>query len=106
LTKGNREKAKGYTAGSYSKEGDLLVPVDGRTYASQSGSDVYVYKPNGGMSWAAPWIAGLATLGFQVNPHLKPADIRRYIVESADNMPYGKVVNPAKFLKMCQAGIR
>jgi hypothetical protein len=104
LPEGDREKPQGYTAGSFSiSKGELLVPGDCRTYASELGSKIYTYNPEGGNSWAAPWIAGLAALGFQVNPGLRPADIRKYLMESADDMPYGKVANPERFFEMCKS---
>ena len=99
----DRDKPESYTAGTISRDrGELLVPGDGRTYASHLGKDVYSYSPIGGASWAAPWLAGLAALGYQVNPTLKPADIRKYLKESATAMPYGNVANPAKFIEMCK----
>jgi hypothetical protein len=101
---GDRDGPGGYTAGTYARKGDLLVPGDGRAYAGRLGRDAYVYGPVGGMSWAAPWIAGLAALGFQANPGLSPAEIRKYLIESATNMPYGSVANPERFLEMCAAG--
>ncbi len=97
---GDRDRPEGYVQGTYG--GDLLVPGDGRTYASHLGTGVYAHAPQGGMSWAAPWLAGLATLGFQVNPKLSPAQVRTFLVQSATPMPYGRVVNPAAFLNLCQ----
>jgi hypothetical protein len=101
LPGGGRDGPGGYTAGTYARKGDLLVPGDGRTYAGRLGRDAYVYGPVGGMSWAAPWIAGLAALGFQASPGLSPAEARKYLVESATDMPYGRVANPERFLEMC-----
>jgi hypothetical protein len=104
LVGGDRDKPEGYTGGSFASGGnELLVPGDCRTYASHLGKDVYSYGPHGGMSWAAPWIAGLAALGFQVNPDIKPAEIRKYLMESATDMPFGKVVNPVRFFELCVA---
>jgi hypothetical protein len=101
---GDRDSPEGYTAGTYARKGDLLVPGDGRAYASHLGRDAYAYAPVGGMSWAAPWLAGLAALGFQANPSLGPAEIRGYLLESATDAPYGRVANPERFLGMCAAG--
>lgn len=102
LPGGDREKPEGYTFGSYGKRG-LLVPGDGRTYASPLGPGVYSYAPRGGMSWGAPWLVGLAALGFQANPRLTPARLRVYLIRSATEMPYGRVVNPSAFLELCVA---
>jgi len=99
LPGGDRDKPEGYTRGSYGK--GLLVPGDGRTYASPLGKTVFSYGPQGGMSWGAPWLAGLAALGFQANPSLTPARVRTYLVRSATEMPYGRVANPTAFLALC-----
>jgi hypothetical protein len=101
LPGGDREKPEGYTLGTVKK--GLLVPGDGRTFASQLGRAVYSYGPRGGLSWAAPWIVGLAALGFQTNSRLTPARLRGYLLKSATNMPYGRVINPSAFLELCAA---
>jgi len=97
---GDRDKPEGYVLGTY--PGQLLVPGDGRTFASPKGPSVFVFGPQGGLSWGAPWLAGLATLGFQANPELTPARVRTYLMQSATPMPYGRVVNPAAFIALCR----
>ena len=101
LPGGDREQPEGYTLGTIG--GDLLVPGDGRTFASQLGRAAYSYGPRGGMSWVAPWLVGLAALGFQANPRLTPAQVRTYLMKSATKMPYGRVVNPTAFIELCVA---
>lgn len=101
LPGGNREQPEGYTLGTIA--GELLVPGDGRTFASQLGRAVYSYAPRADLSWAAPWLVGLAALGFQANPRLTPARVRAYLMKSATEMPYGRVANPAAFLELCIA---
>jgi hypothetical protein len=54
------------------------------------------------MSWGAPWLVGLAALGFQVNPDLTPARARAYLQRSFTEMPSGKVVDPAAFIQLCK----
>lgn len=100
LPGGDREKPEGYVKGTY--DGALLVPGDGRTYAHHGGKAEFAYAPKGGMSWAAPYLAGLAALGFQVNPELSPARVRDYLLRSATVMSYGKVVNPEAFIRLCR----
>ncbi len=100
LPGGDRERPDGYVKGSYGR--GLLVPGDGRTFAHTLGDRDYVFGPTGGMSWGAPYLAGLAALGFQVNPTLTPARVRDYLVKSATKMAYGDVVNPAAFVEMCR----
>ena len=102
LPGGDRDKPEGYVPGSYSGGKSLLVPGDGRTFAHSERAGDYRYHPAGGMSWAAPYLAGLAALGFQVNPSLTPDRARAYLVKSATPMPYGTVVNPAAFVEMCR----
>jgi len=97
---GNRDQPDAYVKGSYG--GGLLVPGDGRTYAHHEGAEDYGYAPKGGLSWGAPYLAGVAALGLQVNPNLTPARIRAYLVRSATQMPYGDVINPEAFVRMCQ----
>jgi subtilisin family serine protease len=101
LPGGDREKPEGHVQGTV--KGELLVPGDGRTYASPLGREVYSYAPQGGLSWGAPWLVGLAALGFQANPSLSPAQVRAYLVQSAVQLPYGHVADPAAFLKLCTA---
>jgi len=100
LPGGNRDQPEAYVKGSYGS--GLLVPGDGRTYAHHEGAEDYAYGPKGGMSWGAPYVAGVAALGFQVNPDLTPARIRAYLMRSATKMPYGSVINPAAFVRLCQ----
>ena len=47
-------------------------------------------------------LAGIAALGFQVNPNLTPARVRAYLVKSATKMPYVQIVNPEAFVKVCR----
>ncbi len=98
---GDRDKPEGYTKGNLGR--GLLVPGDGRTYASPVGPQAFAYDPTGGMSWGAPWIAGLAAMGFQTNPALTPTRVRAYLQRSATSMPYGTVANPTAFLALCKA---
>lgn len=101
LPGGDREKPEGYRLGTY--DGALLAPGDARTFAGSLGPDVYSYSPRGGTSWVAPWLSGLAALGFQTNPALTPARVRAYLMRSATKMPYGLVANPEGFLALCAA---
>jgi subtilase family protein len=84
----------------------LLAPGDGRTLASEDGPDVYAYEPEGGMSWGAPWIAGLAALGFQVAPCATPEMVKRALVETATPTPVGPVASPTKFVQVMEKACR
>jgi serine protease AprX len=89
-----------YTAGRYfMSRAALCVPAGSRTTASHEGNNVYTYWVEGGMSWAVPYLAGLAALAFQVDPEIPPAQIVELWTTTATNTPAGPVVNPPKFLE-------
>jgi Subtilase family len=50
----------------------LLVPMDSRTTAGPAGPKDYAFYRVGGLSWTAPWLAGLYALACQVDPGLTP----------------------------------
>ena len=91
----------------------LLVPMDCRTLASPAGPEEYACFPEGGMSWAVPWVAGLYALACQVKPEVTfeeflaaaqatahPVSIR---TDETTEYPYGKVVDPAALLERLRA---
>ena len=95
---------KNYIPGKYAGEHDLLrVPTGNKTIASHRGINVYTFEREGGRSWAAPYLAGLAALAFQVNPGIKPAKIKELLVKTATQTKAGPVVNPGAFIKSVKA---
>jgi hypothetical protein len=54
--------------------GTLLAPIDSRCTASPTGPHDYVFYRSGGMSWAAPYLAGLYALACQVKPTITPEE--------------------------------
>lgn len=86
----------------------LLVPMDRRTAASPAGEGEYAYFAEGGMSWTAPYVAGLYALACQVKPEVTyeeflaaaQATARPVSVRSVEGReyPYGRVVDPAALL--------
>lgn len=52
----------------------LLIPMDSRTTASPTGKEDYVFYPQGGMSWAVPYLAGMYALAVQVKPDITPEE--------------------------------
>ncbi len=89
-----------YTPGDYSESSNLLrVPTGNKTIATHQGNNVYGYERGGGMSWAAPYIAGLAALAFQVNPDVQPDTIVEQLVKTATHTKAGPVVNPRGFIE-------
>ena len=87
----------------------LLVPMDRRTAASPAGESEYAHFSEGGMSWVAPYVAGLYALACQVKPEATfeaflaaARDTARPIYiwpEKGKEYPYGRVVDPAALLE-------
>ncbi len=89
-----------YKAGRYGGKNFVLgVPAGNRTTASYEGTEVYTYWTDGGMSWATPYLAGLAALAFQVNPEIQPEKIVQLWLETAVKTDVGPVVNPTGFIE-------
>ncbi|MFO7652800.1 MAG: hypothetical protein R6X25_03155 [Candidatus Krumholzibacteriia bacterium] len=94
----------GWEPGRYCWEDDALrVPAGGRTLASHEGTDVYVYEVDGGMSWGAPVIAGLAALCFQVAPQLTPAEVTSLLAAAATPCEAGPVIDPRRLVQLARA---
>lgn len=92
-----------YRRGKYSTAIDVLrVPAGNRTIASHHGADMYTFDRTGGMSWAAPYLAGLAALAYQVNPTIKPNTIVDLWIETAIHTNAGPIVNPIGFIEAVQ----
>jgi hypothetical protein len=56
----------------YFAPGTLLIPIDARTIASPTGPQDYVFYRQGGLSWTAPYLAGVYALACQVDPQITP----------------------------------
>jgi len=54
------------------REGCLLVPMDSRATASQTGQTQYAFYADSGWSWAIPYIAGLYALAVQADGRITP----------------------------------
>ncbi len=57
----------------------------------------------GGLSWGAPFIAGVAALGIQRNPDLTPLQIRQQLQATGTQFNNGKMINPKKFVETVAA---
>jgi hypothetical protein len=86
----------------------LLLPMDSRCTASQSGEKCYVFYSNGGWSWSIPYVAGLYALACQVKPNVTPHEFWKISLETGniieldkDGKKYklGKIVNPVKLIE-------
>ncbi|MBW8002324.1 MAG: S8/S53 family peptidase [Planctomycetes bacterium] len=94
------DDAKNYRRARRSSKRDIIhVPTSNRSVASHHGRDVYTYERDGGLSWAAPYLAGVAALGFQVYPELEPERIVELWLETASQTRAGSVINPAAFIE-------
>jgi len=64
---------------------------------------VYTYEIEGGMSWAVPYLAGVAALACQVDPEIKPARIVELWTATATRTKAGPIVNPPGFIEAVRA---
>jgi len=97
---GNLDDPLSYKCGRYKHQGDVLrVPTGNRTTASHYGPEVYTYWTDGGMSWAAPYLAGLAALAYQINPEIEPQTIIDLWIQSAIRTDAGQIINPRGFIE-------
>lgn len=82
------------------KKGSIIVPADYRSRANYKDDQSYVYEEEGGMSWAIPYLAGVAALSLQKKPDLK-FDEFMTLVDKTANKIYGrfKVINPQGIIK-------
>jgi len=94
------DKPTSLRRGKYSSWRDaLLVPAGNRTTASHHGPKLYTFWREGGMSWSAPYLAGLAALAFQVYPDIAPQKIVELYTQTAARTKGGTIVNPPGFLE-------
>lgn len=75
-----------FNSGKFTLDNLLLVPMDARTCAFNTGKNDYVFSSNGGLSWTCPWLAGLYALCVQVNPHLTPDEFINIAFETGDEV--------------------
>jgi serine protease AprX len=94
------EEPNSYRSGRYGA--GLLVPAGSRTTASHEGPEVYTYWTEGGMSWATPYLAGLAALAYQVDPEIEPKKIVELLLQTAAKTDAGPIVNPTVFIECVQ----
>jgi len=96
----NPDKPSSYRRGRYGRKGNYLhIPAGNRTIASHHGPDVYTYDRTGGMSWAAPYLTGLAALAYQVKPDIDPNNIIDLWLKTATQTDAGLIVNPVGFIE-------
>lgn len=64
----------------------LLAPMDARTTADFTGPESYVFYSEGGLSWVAPYLAGLYALAVQVDPDVTPQEFWSAALETSSSM--------------------
>lgn len=93
----------------------LLVPMDSRGTASPGAVDEYVFYPEGGRSWAIPYLAGLYALCCQVKPDITPEAFWNTALETGTptvatyegtSYPIGMVINPMRIVEALESGMR
>lgn len=104
---GDPDDPNDYESGLYGvRPGAILVPASNRTTASHVGPEVYTYWRQGGMSWATPYVAGVAALGYQVHPGISPGEVARLLKETATETDTGLIVNPPAFVNAARELLR
>lgn len=83
----------------FSGSGYLYAPNDNRTYASWLKNDAYTFGSQGGLSWDAPYIAGVVALGLQVKPDLTVEEIDKLLMKTGYPFNFGKIINPIGFIE-------
>lgn len=82
----------------------LGVPAGNSTTAGHEGANNYVYWTEPGMSWATPYLAGLAALAFQVDAEISPDRIMALWRQTAVKTEAACMVNPTGFIAQVKAG--
>jgi hypothetical protein len=87
----------------YGQSGTFFTPIDHRTTASHRSRDSYTFWTGGGLSWGAPYYAGVVALGIQVNPDLRPDKIDKLLYDSGWDFQKGRLINPVGFVEAARA---
>jgi hypothetical protein len=100
-----------FREGAGGRRPTLYVPMDSRCTASPTGDNDYVFYRSGGLSWTAPYIAGLYALACQVKPNVTPEEFWKAAMDTGDTVqvkhngktyPLEKIANPAKLIARLQ----
>jgi serine protease AprX len=97
---GDPDDPASYTPGRYSSRGDILrIPGANRAIASYVNPEAYTYQRDGGMSLAAPYLAGLAALAFQLDPTIEPDTIVSLWLQTATQTDAVSIIDPTGFIE-------
>lgn len=80
----------------------LFAPASERTIAHEmeKGERHFRFDGVGGQSWSVPYVAGVAAMGYQVNPDMTPEQCRELLFSTAWIDGYGlSYVNPPAFVE-------
>ncbi len=89
--------------GFHGKPGIFFTPIDHRTTASHRARDAYTFWTRSGLSWGAPYYAGVVALGIQVNPDLRPDQIDKLLYDSGWDFQKGRLINPVGFVEAARS---
>jgi len=89
----------------FHESGTFFTPIDHRTTASEKAKDAYTFWTRGGLSWGAPYYAGVVALGIQVNPNLRPDQIDKLLYDSGWDFQKGRLINPVGFVEAARHAI-
>jgi len=91
----------------------LVCPMQSRCVAAPQGSEHYVFYRVGGISWTAPWMAGLYCLCCQVKPDITPEEFWELALttgkpmegeRNGENTFFGVMVDPMALIQHLQEG--
>ena len=92
----------------YLENNILFVPMDSRTSTAHTGNVDYRFCRSGGLSWAAPWLAGMYALCVQVYPDITPELFIQLAFETGDEISLFRggniytlrtVINPIRLIE-------
>lgn len=76
-----------YCVGRYSSTSNgLAAPMDFRGFAAPTGPEDYVSYADGGLSWTAPYVAGVYALAKQVKSEITPEEFCRLAMETSSSI--------------------
>ncbi len=80
-----------------------MIPMDARATAAPNGKTSYGFYGVGGMSWTAPYLAGVYAMACQVDPKITPEEFWSTALETGKTIQidhggksysFGKIIDP------------
>lgn len=103
---GNKEKI--FEGDDFLTDEFLYIPMDSRTTAGFTSNHQYTFYREGGLSWTAPWLAGMYALCVQADPEMTPEKFIKTAMETADvtvishrgkKYELGRIINPGRLIE-------